>query len=121
MEEAVEQFNVKMSKMASQKAEIQGNVKKLQGLTVDYSRMLESEGRAKEMQDQIRDTEQHIDLKMQKLEQERAKHRTELDQLKELRAQLTLSQEQVYMQKEDYDGWLMREKDRIADERDLVH
>ena len=51
MEEAVEQFNVKMSKMASQKAEIQGNVKKLQGLTVDYSRMLESEGRAKEMQD----------------------------------------------------------------------
>ena len=47
MEEAVEQFNAKMAKMAQQKAEIQGNVKKLQGLTQDYSRMLEGEERAK--------------------------------------------------------------------------
>ena len=43
-------------------------MKKLQGLTADYSRMLESEERAKQMSEQIRETEQHIDLKMQKLE-----------------------------------------------------
>lgn len=30
-------------------------------------------------------------------------------------------QEQVLMQKEDLEGWLMREREKIAEERDLVH
>ena len=32
-----------------------------------------------------------------------------------------MTQEQVLMQREDYDGWLMREKEQLAEERDLVH
>ena len=47
MEEAALQFNQKMSKMATQKAEIQANVKKLQTLTQDYQKMLETEERNK--------------------------------------------------------------------------
>ena len=34
---------------------------------------------------------------------------------------MLLTQEQVLMQREDYDGWLMREKEQLAEERDLVH
>ena len=58
MEEAVEQFNVKMGKMTAQKTEIQTNIQKLQGLTADYKNMLEGEERAKRTQAQLRDTEQ---------------------------------------------------------------
>jgi len=97
MEEAVEQFNHKMSKMATQKTEIQANVKKLQGLTTDYQRMIESEERAKRMQDQIRDTEQHIDLKMHKLESERTSHKKEFQKLTQVRESVSLMQEQVLM------------------------
>ena len=41
--------------------------------------------------------------------------------MKELRETVLLTQEQALMQREDYDGWLMREKEQLAEERDLVH
>ena len=34
---------------------------------------------------------------------------------------VSLEREQVAMLREDYDSWLLREKELIADERDLVH
>ena len=38
-----------------------------------------------------------------------------------MRETVLLTQEQALMQREDYDGWLMREKEQLAEERDLVH
>ena len=54
-------------------------MKKLQGLTADYSHMIASEERAKLMQGQLRETEEHIELKMHQLEQKSAKQKIELD------------------------------------------
>ena len=48
---------------------------------------------------------------MHQLEQKSAKQKIELDQLTELRESVLLNQEQVLMQREDYDAWLMREKE----------
>ena len=41
--------------------------------------------------------------------------------MKDTWASVSLEREQVAMLREDYDSWLLREKELIADERDLVH
>ena len=41
--------------------------------------------------------------------------------MKDTWASVSLEREQVAMLREDYDAWLFREKELIADERDLVH
>ena len=63
--------------------------------------MLEAEEYAKRLKDQIKDAEKHIDAKVQKLEQDRTKHKAEICRLEHLRDTVEIAHEHIQMQKED--------------------
>ena len=45
----------------------------------------------------------------------------ETEKLKEVGDEVFRERERVMMVKEDQDAWLMREKEQLSEERDLVH
>ena len=78
IEESMEQYNLKMNRMAAQKLDIQENVRKLQSLTKDYQQVIEAEERTKLAQDkldsqrtQMRQEEHLIDMKIAQVEKDR--------------------------------------------------
>ena len=78
MEETMEQYNLKMNRMAAQKQDIQDNVRRLQALTKDYQHVIEAEERTKLAQEkldsqktQMRQEEHLIDMKIAQVEKDR--------------------------------------------------
>ena len=58
---------------------------------------------------------------MRALDEQRSTSKKEIEHLEHLRSTVAVTHERIQMQKEDHDAWLMREKDKLAEERDLVH
>ena len=86
--------------MSNQKAEIQQNVKRLQELTANYQQMLR--------------TEEQLDKKM-------AANKAEIARLEQLEATVGKELETTMMQREDQEAWFQREREKLNEERDLVH
>jgi len=59
--------------------------------------MLEGEKRMKTMQDQIKETEHHIDSKMQALETQRSANKIEIERLEHLRSTVAVTHERIQM------------------------
>ena len=86
--------------MSNQKAEVQQNVKRLQELTANYQQMLR--------------TEEQLDKKM-------AANKAEIARLEQLEATIGKELETTMMQREDQEAWFQREREKLNEERDLVH